>query len=415
MPRISLWQDGLHTNDYTFHDKIIAEQFTVGGTGIHIHKYLGPGEQAETGDATQPGIQPSDDPTDVLGIQDILFLENRDRTYDPDIYNLRGMYRLSDADFDLSQFGLFLSQDTVFINFHLKSMYDMLGRKLMAGDVLELPHLAEHYALDESIPYALRRYYMVQDASRPAEGYSPTWWPHLWRVKVTPLVDSQEVANLFDQLGPDGEPADDYVADPECDYPGGDDLYDKLIDINDGIIEQAENDVPASGYDTSSFYIAPVDENGEYRDPYNLRADLTLIPFTNDPLTVDNGLMTADVIGQSPQCDIQSGRVYLLGDGLAPNGYPVTEAADFPEEALVGDFVLRIDYLPNRLFRYNGSYWTMVEDSVRTTLTAGRDETLLGTFVNNENISNGKITDNCKGTTEERQALSELLRPKADN
>jgi len=409
--RLSLWKEGKHTNDFKFHDRVISEQFTVGGTGVFIHKYLGPGAQADTGDPTQPGIS---DPTE-LDIQDILFMENRDRKYAQDIYKMRCMYKLSDTEFDLSQFGLFLSQDMLFITFHLKDMYDTLGRKLMAGDVLEMPHLNEYYHLDESVPHALRKYYLVQEGNRPAEGFSPTWWPHLWRVKVTPLVDSEEIEDLLEHIGCDGEPLDDILADPSCKYPPGESIDDKLLDFNDKIVEEAENQVPASGYDTTSFYVAPVDENGDYRDPKNLRADLTIIPFTTDPLTADNGLMNADVIGQSPVCDIQSGRVYLLGDGHAPNGYPVTEAIDFPEEALIGDFVLRIDYLPNRLFRYNGKHWVKVEDAVRTTLTAGRDETLLGGFVNNENVSNGKVTDNCKGTTEERQVLSEILRPKADN
>lgn len=411
MPRLSLWKDGLHTNDFKWHDRNISEQFTVGGTGMHLHKYLGPEEVIGSDDATQPDIL---DPSEV-DIQDILFLENRDRTYAPDIYKLRGMYQMSDTEFDLSQFGLFLSQDTLFITFHLKDMYDTVGRKIMAGDVLELPHLKEYYGLDEDVPAALRRYYMVQDGSRPAEGFSPTWWPHLWRVKVTPLVDSQEVANLFDALGEDGEPRDDALADPEDMYPPGDSLEDKLLDINDDIVEQAENDVPASGYDTTSFYVAPVDAEGQYIDPVNLRADGTLLPGTNDPFTADNDMMNADVIGLSPQCEIQSGRVYLLGDGNAPNGYPVVEAIEFPETALIGDFILRIDFLPNRLFRFNGTRWVMIEESVRTSLTAGREETLLGGFVNNTSSISGKTTDNCAGTTEERQALSDILRPKADN
>ena len=45
MPRLSLWRDGKHTNDYKFFDRRISEMFTVGGTGILIHKYLGPTEQ----------------------------------------------------------------------------------------------------------------------------------------------------------------------------------------------------------------------------------------------------------------------------------------------------------------------------------------------------------------------------------
>jgi len=412
MPRISLWRGGQHTADYEFFDRVINEQFTVGGTDMHVHRYLGPISSNGSDDPTQPDFL---DPTEN-DIQDILFLENRDRKYDPDIYSLRGSYKMNDTDFDLSQFGLFLATDTVFITFHLKTMVDMIGRKIMAGDVLELPHMIDYYPLNDDIPAALRKYYMVEDASRPAEGFSPTWWPHLWRVKVTPLVNSQEVQDLFDQIGPDGEPIDDALADP----PGNilDTFGDKLDDINDAIVEQAENDVPASGFDTSDFYVVPVDDEGEVREPYNLRASMTILPETSTPITADSMSLTADAIGTSPEVNIAGGAIpgtYILGDGLAPNGYPVTEGTDFPLDAIVGDYVLRIDYLPNRLFRYDGKHWIKMEDSVRTPMTAGDRGTQLAGFQNNENTSSGSADDNCLGSTEERQALSQILRPKADN
>jgi len=412
MPRISLWKEGKHTNDYQFFDRIISEQFTVGGTGIHVHKYLGPAETSGSTDPTQPD---NSAPTE-LDIQDILFMENRDRKYDADVYNLRGIYRLNDSDFDLSQFGLFLSSDTIFIVFHLKDMYDAIGRKLMPGDVLELPHLKEFYALDEDIPAALRRYYVVQEGTRPAEGYSPSWWPHLWRVKCTPLVDSQEVSNLLEQLGIDGKPKDDVLADTGANSTLADILSNNnaVTNINEKIIEQAENDVPKSGYDTSHFYVAPV-EDGHVRRADNLTADSTLVPGTSTPLTADNGNWTADSVGISPDVDIQKSDRYLIGDGLAPNGYPVIESIEFPSDPKLGDFVLRIDFIPNRLFRFDGNHWIKIEDKVRTSLTAGNDETLLGGFVNNNNTSDGEVTNRCTGYTEERQLLSEILKPKADN
>ena len=45
MPRLSLWKDGKHSNDYKFFDRRASEMFTLGGTGILVHKYLGPNEQ----------------------------------------------------------------------------------------------------------------------------------------------------------------------------------------------------------------------------------------------------------------------------------------------------------------------------------------------------------------------------------
>ena len=41
MPRLSLYKP-FKGNDYTFMDHSIREQFDIGGTGIHVHKYLDP-------------------------------------------------------------------------------------------------------------------------------------------------------------------------------------------------------------------------------------------------------------------------------------------------------------------------------------------------------------------------------------
>ena len=40
MPRLSLYRSE-KSHDYRFFDRIIKEQFYVGGTDLYIHKYLG--------------------------------------------------------------------------------------------------------------------------------------------------------------------------------------------------------------------------------------------------------------------------------------------------------------------------------------------------------------------------------------
>ena len=54
----------------------------------------------------------------------------------------------------------------------------------MSGDVIEFPHMKEDFSLDETIPIALKRYYVIEDVNRAAEGFSQTWWPHLLRLKL---------------------------------------------------------------------------------------------------------------------------------------------------------------------------------------------------------------------------------------
>ena len=395
-------------NDYKFFDRRISEQFTVGGVDINIHKYLGPLEQgtsiATSAAQSAPGTelvfantsaitrgmfvagvgipanttvlaktsttitlsasttaivgsgaavsvytdatQPSYANESVKNIQDLLFLENRDRKYDTSVYTMRSIYRMNDNDFDLSQFGLFLTGDTMFMVFHLNDMVENLGRKIMVGDVMELPHLKDFYPLDDDLPSALKRYYVVQDATRAAEGFSPTWYPHLWRVKVAPLVDSQEYKDITTNIS----------SGDANNTPIGDLLstYNKYTAVNDAIIARAEIEVPLSGYDTSSIYVAPVNEVG----------------YPDAPTA-------------SPTAKVQG---YLTSDAMPPNGIAVGAGIAFPSTPVSGEYYLRLDYVPNRLFRYDSRRWIKVEDAVRTNLTPGLTNTSqASSFVNNIN------------------------------
>ncbi len=394
MPRISLWKDGAHTNDFKFFDKNISEMFTVGGTGINVHKYLGLLDQGASEDASQPKVT-QDDP---LAIQDFLFLENRDRKYETDVYNMRGIYNVADTDFDLSQFGLFLQNDTLFITFHMADMDRILGRRLMSGDVLELPHLKDYNSLDTSLEVALKRYYVIQEGTRPTEGYSPTWWPHLWRVKATPLVDSQEYSDILNKIevDADGESTGSSLRDLLS-------TYKKELEISNKVVEQAENEVPESGYDTSKYYVVPADSTGKPLEPKGHNADTTAI-------TADSDEQDASSTRISPTNTLAySG--YLVGDGLAPNGYPIEMGTAFPATANEGDYILRLDFLPNRLFRYSGSRWVKVEDDVRTNYTPGKGNTLRDGFINNS----ATTTRDDNTTMSQRQALSSVLEAKEDS
>ena len=393
MPRLSLWKDGAHTSDFKFFDRRISEMFTVGGTGINVHKYLGIIDQGSSTDASQPQAT-QDDP---LAIQDFLFLENRDRKYDQDVYTMRGIYNVADTDFDLSQFGLFLQNDTLFITFHLQDMDRILGRRLMAGDVLELPHLKDYNALDTSLDVALKRYYVVQEGTRPTEGYSPTWWPHLWRVKCTPLVDSQEYNDILNkiQVDEDGDSTGATLRDLLS-------TYQKELEVTNKVVEQAETEVPESGYDTSKYYVVPTDELGRPQEPKGHNADET--GTASDSTTVDSSSTRI-----SPT-SVKAYDGYLVGDGLAPNGHPITMGTTFPTSALEGDYILRLDFLPNRLFRYSGTRWVKVEDDVRSKLTPGTGNTLRDGFINNSNTT----TRDNNTTMDQRQALSSALEAKED-
>ena len=448
MARLSLWQDGRHSNDYKFFDRRISEMFTVGGTGILCHKYLGPNSQGTklTTTVAQSGVGPiitlsstisinigdtvtasgvpinstviakdastitiSSNTTSPLGlgvsvgisasaaqpsyvnqseknIQDLLWQENRDRKYEPNVYKMRGIYQRADQDFDLSQFGLFLATGTLFMVFHLRDMVDLIGRKLMAGDVLELQHLTDYDALNQDVPAALKRYYVVGDASFAAEGFTPTWWPHLWRVKLNPLVDSQEYKDILNTIVFGNTTTGQILS-----------TLNPSLAINDAIVSEATANVPLSGYDTSSLYTLPNDTPDQPNKTADDVAD-----------TADDVKDTSD---EAPPLAGTPITGYLTGTSGAPNGLPIQSGIVFPSAPNIGDYFLRTDYLPNRLFQFVGTMWMIIYDAQRANITQGSANTLLGTFVNDNNT----FVNNDGATVKERQSLSTALTPKADN
>jgi hypothetical protein len=91
MPRLSLYRPE-KGNDFKFIDRAINEQFQVGGTDVFLHKYLGP-VNPEEGESS-PTTPNNSSSIPELGIQDLLFMENRDRSYSENVYVLRGIYTL---------------------------------------------------------------------------------------------------------------------------------------------------------------------------------------------------------------------------------------------------------------------------------------------------------------------------------
>jgi hypothetical protein len=420
MPRLSLYRPE-KGNDYKFIDKNIWEMFQVGGVDVLIHKYLGPGSASEATPST-PGYTS----TTETQIQDLLFLENRDRKYDPDVYILRGVYNIQDTDFNLSQFGLFLQNDTVFISFHINDTVEKIGRKLMAGDVIELPHLKDEFALND-LQFALKRFYVIEEISRASEGFSVTWYPHLYRAKCKPLVDSQEYKDILDGVA--GEGSDLTLRDVMS-------TYEKEMQITQAVLDQAETDAPKSGYDTSRYYHLQKDTEGN-AELVTVDSDLVAqysadrgepaLDENGDPVLDENGDPVYAGANASTQNQTMDGKYYdgyITEDGIPANGAPFSAGIAFPINPTLGQYCLRKDYLPNRLFRFNGTRWTKIEDVARMTMNnLGTDDVVSGqrfegkdvrqtqktSFINNDTTA--KIDGR---TVKEKQGLSKALRPKAD-
>jgi hypothetical protein len=201
------------------------------------------------------------------------------------------------------------------------------------------------------------------------------------------LVDSQEFRDIIGDADTTGSLAS-YMS-----------TFNKEKEINDAVVNQAETDAPKSGFNYKQYYVAPIDERGNIRtenvntEEQRASSDRTVNAVLDTPASSHYGF-------------------YLDGDGVAPNGHPAGFGISFPTSGVdKGDYFLRTDFLPNRLFRYDGNRWVKIEDSVRITKTNNDERANYKTkFVN----QSGTTTINGL-TVEQRQALTDALKPKADN
>ncbi len=373
MSMMQMW-DRKKGHNHDFIDRQVREQFRIGGCEVLCHKYLGVHDQGEQGDSTQPSAAKSK-LKGIRQIQDLFFLENRDRAYDSNVYELRGAYNVQDYEFNMTQFALFLDTDTLYLEFHIRDTVDKIGRKLMSGDVLEFPHLRDEMLLEEDAP-AVNKFYVVQDVTRAAGGWAQNWRPYIFRVKLKPLTDSQEYKDILNQaaIGPDGDDSGFNVRDLISDFRD-------QIGISDAIAEQAEAEVPYRNFETAHFYVVPGDEMGK----------------------------------QYPWI--------FAGDGKPPNGAELAgSGTSFPSEPNPGDWFLHTGMEPNVLYQFAGNVeldpfgdpqpapggtWQRREVDLRKKWQAAHR--ILQSHINNNNsamIGGEEV--------KEKQMLSKVIKPKAD-
>lgn len=384
MPRISLWNPN-KTSDFEFADKAIGENFRISGSGILVHMYEGPTTDSK-----------GSTDTSLTTIQDVLFLSNSNRKYNPNVIELRGHYTVSDVTFDLSQFGVFLSSDVLRIQFHYNDMVDALGRKLISGDVLELPALRDTPIFDNAV--GINRYYVVQDALYAGGGYGNKWFPHIWMVRAKMINASPEYKDIIDSaasgatsgligqgLGIVNEGFSETVdGSGDLGYGcNGDiknslDLFCTIAGITKEIVEEAEENVffDPKFFENANLYIY-LDKSG-----YPVLGSSTF--FSGD--------------GSPPN----------QGTDLEPGGKMRGAGIMFPEDMQDGEYYLRLDYTPERLFQKQGNKFKLIEVNLLKTWTAYNR--VLDTFI--DNINDTKQPD---GTVvSEKQPLDIALKQKVD-
>lgn len=246
-------------------------------------------------------------PTDVgsfLGIQDTVLNESRDREYDFDeIPSLRVTYTVSQNELEYARFGLALANDVITVEVHTETMERQLERRLAPGDVIEMPHLRE-VGIDGRIA---NKWYEVSSIVWSPTGYDPAYARHVSAVTLKPLRHQQEFLDIFHRNDEYGKTLEQQMSNK-----------DAMLAVTQANQEKAREQVNTTWFDTTILWWCPDHPD---RRPYR-----------------------------------------WTGDGQPDNGEPVTQGSDFPPDPNIGDWFLRVDFVPNRLYRYMESErWKLME------------------------------------------------------
>ncbi len=306
----SLYKEGTNLTNMgknsAFISKLVKSHIDMGGVLMYVYRYSGPVAQDRDVNGvlldTKGSAKTGTDIGSFMPVQDTVLMENRDRIYDfEDIRRLRGVYQVSQYELEYARFGAMLSNDSLTVEFHAGDVEKELGRRLILGDVIEMPHLRD-VSIDGR---AMNKWYEVSSVVWSPQGIDAMYIRHVLGVVLRPLKHQQEFLMLFEKH------KDEY----------GQSLTDTnsnlhtMLAITGTNKNIADETVPTTGSDTSLFWYDPRDRT---REP-----DL----FTDD-LKPDNGEI------------------------------PVGTGNSFPSDANEGDWYVRDDFEPPRLYKLVNNAWT---------------------------------------------------------
>lgn len=243
-------------------------------------------------------------------IQDTLYLENRDRDYAKASIQIKAAYTPFDAVSDLSKFG-FQVADIYTFTTSFAMMVTALGRPIVVGDVLEIPHELQY---DHNLR-PVRKFVEVSDVSWSAGGFTTTWRPILYRFQAQALIPSQEHRDILGTVD-----TQKYIIDDGSFFQGIEQIQTSPLTVTE-----------ANGADA----ITAVPEKGT-----NVREQASGTNRFNQPGSYD-------------------GRGPYVEDGLPPDGQPYETGFKLPDVSGVADGTFfRLEYdpqlkIPARLYKFS--------------------------------------------------------------
>lgn len=302
---LTLFKEGRKSRDSEFVSGIASEQIIRGGVAVYAWLLNGVHDQVDSQGrlASQLKEQLYDEDGNIL-IQDTIFMENRDRKYSENAVRLWGAYQVSQNALDFARYGI-VSSDVLQMEFHKDDVERQCGRRLIPGDVIEMTHSSD-VGLDGR---PMNRWYEIRNIIRSPSGYDLSYDWHILAVTMRPIRDAQEFIDLMDRETYDGSTLGDQISDR---------VYHETITGNNQAA--AFDQAYTTWWDIRHIYI---DEE-------------TATPFI------------------------------WTDDAVPPNGKKAPALDSFPPSPQEGDYVVRVDMYPNKLYRFTGTKWVLKEvDSKR--------------------------------------------------
>lgn len=307
------------SNNYNYIDRVVKGYIEQGGALFHVYPIASlVGSDGVTHNIGEKGFL----------VSDPVFNENPKRKYSRETFDLWGVTMMNTPQFSFSFSGLsLLDGDEKEISFHYNSMVAQLGRKLIVGDVIEWTWLRDLDVL--GMETGANKFYQVTSSERDEKGWAANYKYHLWKVKVKPITNSPEFSDLFNT----GKENDFYEDVNSGNGGGGLDPNNTTtkneLSIMDAVLEEAEATGP-------SFRLH--DEHHVYLDE-------------NNEVYVENRFISQGIDGIPNQLECAN----------------IEFGEFFPSDPKNGDYFLRVDYNPPRLFKRmvseetNEGRWQLVE------------------------------------------------------
>jgi hypothetical protein len=282
-------------------DRVVREHIDIGGVVVYAYRYLGTPPQQRDFDnvRTDPGLAETVDIGSFLGVEDPVFLENRDRAYDfSDIPRIRGVFKVSQDDVIYGRFGAQgLNNDVYSIEFHTHTVEYQLGRRFIIGDVLEFPHLKDVSVSGNVAP----KLYEVARVMRSPTGWDAHYVNHVLSLVLRPVRDQQEFIQFMERTDDYGKTLAEQVS-----------TGDNILKLNEKTAEKARELAPNGPWDQTEIFVDVRDERSRPN--------------------------------------------WWVDDG-PPNGITAPSGTEFPPNPTEFSYFLRTNMVPNRLFQFYNNHW----------------------------------------------------------